>query len=1040
MKKIKWGFTTFIFLFIVGNVFSRDFFSVNCNSTDGFPINQTNSICIYYDPNDAEVVKISANLLCSDIEMIVGQKPRISTSADDLGDYTIIVGSIGNNELINQLSETGVITTSNIEGKWECYHAKTIDQPTWGGQKALVIAGSDRRGTAYGIFELSKAIGVSPWYWWADVTPQQKEEVNICPIDAFSSEPTVKFRGIFINDEDWGLQEWAQYTYDPIGDIGPTTYEKVFELLLRLKANYIWPAMHPCTQSFNFYADNKVVADKYAIVMGSSHHEPLLYNTEEWPYSTSSWNAFTNLDVIMGVLEDRVQNNCMYENVYTVGIRGAGDGGMSGASSLDAATEKTEEVIDLERNLLTTYVDPTITNVPQVFWPYKEVLDIYNNNMDLPDDITLGWVDDNHGYVRQVSNPTEQQRSGGSGVYYHVSYWGSPSDYLWITSTQPALIATEMKKAADFGGDRIWIFNVGDIKPAEMVMNFCLDMAWDYNEWDAHNVREYINQWVTYQFGDTYAESITNIYMKYFQLAQAAKPEHMNLVSFSDNEIDDRLAAYEEIAATAEDIYNVMPSDLADAFYETVYYPIMGANLMNQKFLYAYKSIVASQNGDENTTAYAEKAVSAYNAIIEKTDYYNTGIKDGKWNKIISCDIRDQDVYDMPTVATEAYIEYANIDLSSGTFVSPMKYENDLVFGDKTGLQSITTGGKAEFTFEMEEAAYAEIYFYAKTPTPEEDSWYITLNGSQSIQNNYATGDSFEWIKVKSQVLVAGTNTLVISQREPNAQIAAIKITNAQLSESTENENKSADIVIPAWEFTNKHDAQNFVWETIEGLSTSEKAVVNLPYTSVSLTSVTGAPYIEQNIDLTNNSFTLEVRCMPTRRLYEGRDLRIAISIDDSTPEIISINHAYPTSQWAQNVLQGFTNTALDYTDDDLSVNVKLYALDPGVIFDKVLIYYDESSSTPTSISEDIEKTNRGVESIYPNPCDDILFCNLGTEYSGVINYSIFDISGRAVLTQNKKINHQDKFAISTESLKSGIYILNVNNDKTKQSFLFKRK
>lgn len=1030
-----------VFLISSSSVFSSDFFTLGCDSINGFLINKNYSITIFYDSADAEVVKLSAKHLSSDIELVIGKKPKVTTFIDSLSDYTIVVGTLGNNVLINKLAQTASIPSDNIEGKWECYLAKTIDSPYWGGKRALVIAGSDKRGTAYGIFELSKTIGVSPWYWWADVTPRLKESLCICPVDKFSKEPTVKYRGIFINDEDWGLQEWAEYTFDPVRDIGPKTYEKVFELLLRLKANCIWPAMHPCTKAFNYYAENKVVADKYAIIMGSSHHEPLLYNTESWPYSRSSWNAFTNLEGVMGVLEDQVKNNGMYENIYTMGIRGPGDGGMSGASSLDEATAKTEEIIALERDLLVKYVDPNIVKVPQVFWPYKEVLDIYNNNMQLPDDITLGWVDDNHGYIRQVSNPKEQKRSGGSGVYYHISYWGTPADYLWISTTQPALIATEMKKAVDFGGNRIWIFNVGDIKPAEMLTNFCLDLAWDYNAWGPNNVRKYIYEWISYQFEETYAEEITSIYMKYFQLAQAAKPEHINLVNFSEKEIDERLAAYEEIAVKAENIYNSMPSDLSDAFFETVYYPIKGASLMNQKFLYATKSFSADRRKDSKVHEYAQKSSDAHNAIIEITNYYNTGIKDGKWNKIMSCDIRDQSVYDMPEIATDNnYVEYANIDLSTGTFVSPMKYEDELVFGEKLGAQTSETGGKAEFTFEMEEATYAEIYFYAKTPSPQEDSWIISVNGSQVVQNNYATGDHFEWIKVKSQTLIAGTNTLVINQREPNAQIKAIKITNSSLFTVIDNSCQNADTVIPAWNFSIKKGSQGYHWETIEGLSTSEKAVVNLPYTLASVTNAIEAPYIEQNVNLEKNGFTLEVRCMPTHRLYEGRDLRIAISIDGKEPEVISIYHPYPTSEWKKNVLQGYTKVLINHIDNDFKANIKLYALDPVVIFDKILIYYNDSSDHTSMNLKDFNKAmDSEIEIINPNPSNDISCCKLESKYIGNNCYLEPYIKGKLILGNNKLLNNTNCYTFSSADQKKGIYILNVEKNLWNYFSLFEK-
>lgn len=1010
---------------------------VNGNVDDGFPIvNGGISATVYVDSSEVEVVKIAANLFATDIKMVTQQTPEITQYKDSLNEYAIIIGSIENSSLIKQLQDSGKINVDTIRHKWESYLYETIDNPFPGIKKALVIAGSDRRGTAYGVFEISKAIGVSPWYWWADVTPQQKDSLVLSSVSYVSKEPTVKYRGIFINDEDWGLQEWAEKTFDPVRDIGPTTYAKVFELLLRLKANYIWPAMHPCTKPFNYYAQNKVVADKYAILMGSSHHEPLLYNTAEWPFDKGLWNPFTNMETIMGELEKRVKSNGQYENVYTVGIRGTGDGSVSGGSSLNDKTAKLEEVIDRQRGLLTQYVDSTITNVPQVFWPYKEVMDQYNNNMNLPDDITLGWVDDNHGYIRQVSNPTEQKRSGGSGVYYHVSYWGSPADYLWIATTQPALIATEMKKAAEYGADRIWIFNVGDIKPAEILMNYSLDLAWDYNKWDASNVREYLMQWFTEVFGDAYAEDLTNCYFRYYQLSHRSKPEHINRASFPASEIENRIAAFDSIADIVETMKSEIPADLSDAFFELVYYPIQGAKLMNQKFLYAHKSFVSALEKDQEALTFSQKAKAAHSKIYTLTNQYNNGIKNGKWNRIISSDIRMQSVYDMPAVATQTdidknHVTFPDINLAEGTYVLPMKYENGVVYGNKSGVQTTTSGGKAQYTFELSQSINADIFFYMKTPTDKEDSWHININGTQFIQNNYVTGGAFEWVKVKNMTLKSGTNTITINQREGNAQIGDIKIAEPGMLKYAKNYIKNPSQVIPVYQFDTKHNAAGFEWNVIEGLSTSEKAITNLPYNTASVSNVTNAPYIEKEINVTSEGFILEVRCLPTRRLYKGRDLRIALAFDDNSPQVYSINHPYPTVAWEKNVLQGYTSISKHYTSTNSKVKVRLYALDPGVVFDQVIVYNDDTKvekedSIVNATNEIIIEENQQTEYIYPNPFTDVITIK---NYNAMIESAeLIDITGRVVIKKIVKgSDNAAGYTLSTSSVKDGDYFLRVN-------------
>jgi len=944
------------------------------------------------------------------------------------------------------LANAGKLNTDVLKGGWERYKMQTIDAPFIGVKQALVIAGSDRRGTAYGVFDLSKAIGVSPLYWWADVVPSKKESLVVSPMEYVSKEPTVQYRGIFINDEDFGIQSWANNTFDPVKDIGPKTYEKVCELLLRLKANYLWPAMHTCTKAFNLYAENKIVADNYAIVMGSSHHEPMLYNTHEWPYPTSEWNPFTNMDKVMGELEKRVKSNGSYENLFTMGIRGTEDGPMAGGSTLNEKTAKLEEVITRERGLLSSNINSDLRKVPQIFFPYKEVTDIYNNNMVLPEDITLGWVDDNFGYVRQVSNLAEQARSGGSGVYYHISYWGDPSDYLWIASTPPALIASEMKKAASFGGNRVWVFNVGDIKPAEMLTSYCLDLAFDYNKWGTDNVREYLMEWSASTFGEAFSQDITNAYMTYFQLAQAGKPEHLNLVKFSATEMEQRLATCQELSKSVELVYAQIPAELKDAFFETVYYPIICGGLMNEKFIYANKSFRGALNKDPNALVYSQKSRDALYAITANTSRYNTVIQGGKWNKMISSSPRSQAVYNMPAVASKTdvdkvHTEMPGISLASGSYVLPMKFEKGVVYGEKVGKQTIATGGSAKYTFEMTKSAAAELYFYVKTPSPEEDSWYINVNGAALVQNDYGTGRDFEWLKIWSGTLPLGLNSITINQREPNAVIGAIKIVEPGVMPYTANYVPEPDTVIPAWKFSTRQNAQGFQWEAVEGLTTSEKGMINTPFTLPSVAQVKDAPYLEQIVDVTDSVFTLEVRCTPTKKLYEGRDLRIGISINEEEPKVYSIHEPYPTTAWGKNVLRGYIKTLVNCTTSSPSVKIRLYALDPGVIFDQVLIYNASGKGGgSTGISSALDFKSKVLA--FPNPCKDYLTISLDKYVNEEVKLELTDLKGVSLISRKVRVGKSlEQLKLPVSGLVDGTYLLNVRSEKGVSSFkVVKRK
>ena len=507
----------FLLLWINLELFSQITLRNTYNGENLFPIVSGNIQSeIYYDTTDFKTVKIAATLLAEDIERVTGKLPKIISDYKSLSDYAIIIGSVEKCTPIQSLSNTRKLDIEKIKGHWEQYYLKTMENPLPGVKKALVITGSDRRGAAYGVFELSKAIGVSPWYWWADVTPEHKTSLVLNPVDYVSNPPSVKYRGIFLNDEDWGLQPWAAKTFEPeSGDIGPKTYAKIFELLLRLKANLIWPAMHSCTRAFYLYPENKKVADAYGIVVGSSHAEPMLRNNvDEWNETErGDFNYATNCKSVYNYWDERAKESKNYENIYTVGMRGIHDSGMEGVQRMSDKVNLLEKTFSDQREIIKNDINPDVTKVSQAFIPYKEVLEIYDTGLKLPDDITIIWPDDNYGYIRRLNNAKEQQRSGGSGVYYHLSYWGRPHDYLWLSTTHPMLVWEELYKAYLTGSDRIWVMNVGDIKPAEYNIQLSMDMAYDINMFsNPKEVKRHLQSWIKDIFGEEFSLPLLEIH------------------------------------------------------------------------------------------------------------------------------------------------------------------------------------------------------------------------------------------------------------------------------------------------------------------------------------------------------------------------------------------------------------------------------------------------------------------------------------------------------------------------------------------------
>lgn len=611
---------------------------------------------ILYDASDAAVVKRAAELFAADVEAVTGRRPQVTSATGETGP-AVIVGTVGGSALIRRLSEAGKIDTAPLEGAWERYLIQTVANPLPGIRKALVIAGSDRRGAAYGLFTLSELIGVSPWYWWADVPVKKHAALHVDAPPTYSQTPSVRYRGIFLNDEDWGLTPWASQTFEPErGNIGPRTYAKVCELLLRLKANYLAPAMHPVSTSFNQIPENKLVADTFAIVMGSTHCEPLLLNTaSEWDTQTMGpWNYDKNKEGINRVLTQRVRENSPYENVYTLALRGLHDGAMSTTLPMHEKVRMLQQALLDQRRILAENIDRPVETVPQAFTPYKEVLEIYSNGLELPDDVTIVWPDDNYGYMKRLSGVREQRRTGRSGVYYHVSYLGVPHSYLWFSTTPPSLMYEELRKAYDTTADRLWLLNCGDLKGSEMQVSLFLDMAWDIGRFTADNVVTYPARWLAGIFGEAYYDRLEAMTREHLRLAFPRKPEYMGWgyhwnrfdhnceqltdTDFSFTNYDEaprRLEAYRQLGARAEALLHEIGDEARPAFYQLVYYPLRGAELMNRMTLGGQRNRWYARQGRAATNAVRDEVQRCYDSLQVITRGYNS-LLGGKWNHMMS--------------------------------------------------------------------------------------------------------------------------------------------------------------------------------------------------------------------------------------------------------------------------------------------------------------------------------------------------------------------------------------------------------------------
>ncbi|MBN2162108.1 MAG: glycosyl hydrolase 115 family protein [Pontiellaceae bacterium] len=611
---------------------------------------------LWHDAADYPGVIRAIGDLQADIERVTDRKPHIASTKTSCK-RPVIIGTLGHSSLIDALVANGKLGDADLRGKWESYVIATVKDPAPGVKQALVIAGSDRRGTIYGIYELSKQLGVSPWYWWADVPVEKRDEAYVLAGRYASGEPSVKYRGIFINDEDWGLHPWSIHTYEKeLGDIGPKTYAAIFELMLRLRANMVAPAMHHRTGAFYQYPESKVVADQYGIIMTTSHCEPLLFNNanhKEWDKARDGeWNYAINKSTILKKLDDRVKEASPYENIYTMGMRGLHDEGMRGDMSDKEKVKILEQVMADQQDILTKYLKKPLVEIPQIFVPYKETLGLYNQNLKVPDNITLVWTDDNYGYIKRLSNQEEQRRGGGSGVYYHASYLGPPHDYLWINTLAPALMYEELSKAYSTGANQYWLLNVGDIKPCELGLQTFLDFAWDVEDYDYDRINRHQTRFLSDIFGEKYEAAFEDLLSTYYRLAWSRKPEYMgwerewsgkdydNLAdtdySFENyNDAQQRLADYQRIADMATRISGDLPEAYRPAFFEMVHYPVNAAYQMNRKFLMAQLNHeLAAQNSFAEANWAADESQAAFDEIKSLTDQYNN-LLDGKWSRMM---------------------------------------------------------------------------------------------------------------------------------------------------------------------------------------------------------------------------------------------------------------------------------------------------------------------------------------------------------------------------------------------------------------------
>ena len=952
-----------------------------------FPFtNKNKGVMILYSREAPALDSIAAHLLASDIQLVTGMQPRVITNVANAKGNIIVIGNIVS-PLVQQFIGRQSELSSALPGKWECFGWNVIDKPTNAISKALVIAGSDTRGTAYGVFTISEKLGVSPWYWWADVPVKKNREILLEQPEYISSTPSVKYRGIFINDEDWGLQPWASKTFEPeTGDIGPKTYAKVFELLLRLKANLIWPAMHPSTKAFFYYPLNKKVAEDYNIVIGTSHAEPMLRNNVgEWDEKTMGhFNYMTNKEKVFEYWESRVKETTKNDVVYTMGMRGVHDSGIEGVKNSKEAVPLLEQIIKDQRDLLAKYRGKAVTEIPQVFTAYKEVLDIYDNGLKIPDDITLVWPDDNYGYIQRLNNDKERKRSGGAGVYYHTSYWGRPHDYLWLPSTHPGLIYEEMLKAWHAGADRLWVLNVGDIKPLEYNIDLFLKMAYEVNDsWeDREQVKYNLGSWLIPTYGIIGKRVLTEVLLSYFQLAFERRPEFMgwsrtepttqttttqyNHFYFGD-EAQQRIAKYEKLERTVKWLWPKMKGQEAANFYQLVYYPVMCASWMNKKFLYRDKAIFYAKQNRLSASDYAAMSKAAYDSIVKETDYYNNLLAGGKWKNIMSMKPRDLPVFKPPVISG------ITIDSSEGWSIAPEGFvTKDSSLIDNTNgmeLPAFDSLYKQRYFIDVFLSASKDVTWKAMPS----HSWIRLSKSSGTLGVEPGKKEERIWVEIDwTQAAVnsssAGSIVFKSGNKEMKVKLVLRQLNLLQLNKGEFVENNGY-VSIHAANFSRHKTTDPYDQRIMSGVGYTGQ-LLQVYFTAAKDTILStdaesikkNNPYVEYDFQtITAAAPEVTVFTLPTHPLNNQFSMRYGVAVDDGPVTVVDFKTVGRSEEWKQNVLRNRAERTVQLSHLEKGGHkLRIYWIDPGVTLDEIRIdlggLKKAYSSLPETIPADMRK------------------------------------------------------------------------------------
>lgn len=894
------------------------------------------------DSDDYYGVTRALSDLQNDVFRVTGNKPELNMDAAPKAKEVVIVGTLGKSALINDLAARNIIDGSELEGKWEKFIIKTVKNPYPGVESALIIAGSDKRGTIFGIYDVSEQIGVSPWHFWADAPVKKKERIYIKPGSYSDGEPAVKYRGIFINDESPAFRYWA---FETFGGINHQCYETIFELLLRSKANFLWPSMWLPTM---FNVDdplNPKRADDYGIVMSTSHHEPMMRAHNEWGlFGEGDWNYQTNEARLQDFWREGIERMGSYESIVTIGMRGDGDHGMAEETAVDLL----QQIVKDQREIIADVTGKPASETPQVWAIYKEVQDYYDKGMRVDDDITIMFADDNWGNIRYLPKKEDPVHPGGYGMYYHFDYVGAPVSYRWLNVTQIERVWEQMKLTYAHGVDEIWVVNVGDIKPMEFPISFFMDLAWNPDAMKAEDLPGYYENWAQRIFGQEHHEEIAKLLSlstKYNarRTHEMMKPDTYSIENY--READRMLEDYKPLVEESQRLYALMPQSHKSAFYQLVLSPIELTYNLYEMYVSAGKNKLFAEQGRASANLYAARVIELFEKDAELTRQFHEDLEDGKWKHMMSQTHMGYTSWNHPRANVMPAVSYVQLKDSPQLGFEIEHGPQPSWGGFSVEADPLFSNSFTNFDPYNRQSYYIDLYNMGKGTISyeiEADAPWIILSKSKgSIAYDEKVYVSIAWDKVPKEDVV-GEIRIKGGGKEYSVRVPVRNV----LPKAAGFVENNGVVAMEAANYSRKKDGDLHHWTTVPNLGRTYSSLILEPFNSGRKSDGKTPPVVEYDFTVFDaGEVTVEAYLSPIQDYKKEGGLKFAVSINDEAPQIVNINEGelVPDYEYADWWMQSvgdrikIKRTKHQIADPGLHT-LKIWMIDTGIVFQKFVI------------------------------------------------------------------------------------------------------